>query len=157
MKTILPIVGCVLLVVGIGIILYANGDIVTPNDVPVTPAEPIEPVKPKPKPGSTPGSEQGSTPAPPVPADEPAKAVNPLKAPVADEPCTTGVCPYKKTEQPAGAAKNQYTPVPWATVPGIPEPEPPQAAPQAAPPAAESNTETVTITRGPLRRLLRRN
>ncbi|MFA5766367.1 MAG: hypothetical protein WC919_00400 [Candidatus Paceibacterota bacterium] len=149
MKKILPIIGCVLLVIGIWLIFHANADIVTPNDVPVTPAEPIEPVKPKPKPGS----EQGSTqpPASPVPADD--KAVNPLKAPVADKPCTDDVCPCNKTEQPAGAAKKQYTPVPWATVPGLTESEPPQATP----PAAESNTETITITRGPLRRLLRRN
>jgi hypothetical protein len=154
MKTIFPIVGCLLLVVGIWLIFHVNADTVTPNDVPVTPAKPVEPVKPKP--GSTPGSEQGSTqpPAPPVPADEPDKAVNPLKAPVADKPCTDDVCPCKKPEQPVGDAKKQYTPVPWASVPGLPAPEPPQAA---APPTSESNTETITVTRGPLRRLLRRN
>jgi len=148
MKKILPVVGCVLLVVGIWLIFHASADTVAPNDVPVTPTEPIEPTKPKP------GSEQGSTqpPAPPVPADEPVKAVNPLKAPVADKPCTEDTCPCKDAEQPVGAAKKQYTPVPWASVPGLPEPEPPQAAPQAS----ESNVETITV-RGPLRRLLRRN
>jgi len=118
MKKILPIVGCVLLVIGIWLIFYANADVVTPNDVPVTPTEQVEPVKPNP------GSEQGSTPpAPPIPADDPP---NPLKAPVADKPCTEDTCPCNKKEQPVSAAKKQYTPVPWTPVPNLPEPTPPE-------------------------------
>jgi hypothetical protein len=123
-KQILPVVACVMLLFGIWLIVYANGDSPTPNDIPATPTVPAKPEPEKHKPGAEPG-EQGSTepPAPPVPA-----ADNSLKAPVADAPCTENECPCKKPEQPVGDVKKQYTPVPWTPVPGLPDPTPPEAS-----------------------------
>lgn len=116
-KQLLPIGGVVFLLVGIGLIIYARGD---SNNEPVPPpVVQVEPVKPKPKPRPN-IFKPRPRPNPDKPnPDKPKPGVEPAKPPEPPKPqCNDSACQCNAPE----SKPKQYTPVPWETVPGLPDP-----------------------------------